>query len=165
MTERLSAWKEEQKTEKQPSQQDDKQAEVESVQEVESGVQEPAEMLMEVEVSGEEPVDDQDVQETGAWDSEGGFIFDPFTREDQSNVASMVNRKACSERGIDPSHMDKEEMIAQLCGYERGGEDGATAIIIPLWKPKITLRFTSDFEPGEPEPSGYNLHKIPGEPA
>ncbi|XP_078698331.1 uncharacterized protein LOC144925915 isoform X2 [Branchiostoma floridae x Branchiostoma belcheri] len=49
LTERLSAWKEEQKTEKQPSQQDDKQAEVESVQEVESGVQEPAEMLMEVE--------------------------------------------------------------------------------------------------------------------
>ncbi|KAI8515284.1 hypothetical protein Bbelb_060970 [Branchiostoma belcheri] len=91
LTERLSAWKEEQKTEKQPSQQDDKQAEVESVQEVESGVQEPAEMLMEVEVSGEEPVDDQDVQETGAWDSEGGFIFDPFTRADQWNVASMVN--------------------------------------------------------------------------
>ncbi|XP_078690655.1 uncharacterized protein LOC144921485 isoform X1 [Branchiostoma floridae x Branchiostoma belcheri] len=49
LTERLSAWKEEQKTDKQPSQQDDKQAEVESVQEVESGVQEPAEMLMEVE--------------------------------------------------------------------------------------------------------------------
>ncbi|KAI8507071.1 hypothetical protein Bbelb_155100 [Branchiostoma belcheri] len=49
LTERLSAWKEEQKTEKQPSQQDDKQAEVESVQEVESGVQKPAEMLMEVE--------------------------------------------------------------------------------------------------------------------
>ncbi|KAI8490903.1 hypothetical protein Bbelb_313220 [Branchiostoma belcheri] len=71
LTERLSAWKEEQKTEKQPSQQDDKQAEVESVQEVESGVQEPAEMLMEVEVSGDEPVDDQDVQETGAWDNEG----------------------------------------------------------------------------------------------
>ncbi|KAI8496925.1 hypothetical protein Bbelb_255800 [Branchiostoma belcheri] len=92
LTERLSAWKEEQKTEKQPSQQDDKQAEVESVQGVESGVQEPAEMLMEVEVSGEEPVDDQDVQETGAWDSERGFIFDPFTREDQLNVASMVNR-------------------------------------------------------------------------
>ncbi|KAI8498196.1 hypothetical protein Bbelb_241400 [Branchiostoma belcheri] len=40
---------EEQKKEKQPSQQDDKQAEIESVQEVESGVQEPAEMLMEVE--------------------------------------------------------------------------------------------------------------------
>ncbi|KAI8492029.1 hypothetical protein Bbelb_304020 [Branchiostoma belcheri] len=49
LTERLSAWKEEQKKEKQPSQQDDKQAEIESVQEVESGVQEPAEMLMEVE--------------------------------------------------------------------------------------------------------------------
>ncbi|XP_019646755.1 PREDICTED: uncharacterized protein LOC109487211 [Branchiostoma belcheri] len=100
LTERLSAWKEEQKTEKQPCQQDDKQAEVESVQEVESGVQEPAEMLMEVEVSGDEPVDDQDVQETGAWDNEEGFIFDPFTGEDQLNVASMVNRYAQNENEI-----------------------------------------------------------------
>ncbi|KAI8491018.1 hypothetical protein Bbelb_314370, partial [Branchiostoma belcheri] len=97
---------------KQPSQQDDKQAEVESVQEVESGVQEPAEMLMEVEVSGDEPVDDQDVQETGAWDNEGGFIFDPFTREDQLNVASMTQTMdlcmECEDEELDPWQMPAE---------------------------------------------------------
>ncbi|KAI8514471.1 hypothetical protein Bbelb_070620, partial [Branchiostoma belcheri] len=86
LTERLSAWKEEQKTEKQPSQQDDKQAEVESVQEVESGVQEPAEMLMEVE----ETIPLKNALE---WDSPGSrTIHEKLTMEGPDSNWSFPRR-------------------------------------------------------------------------
>ncbi|KAI8511810.1 hypothetical protein Bbelb_109100 [Branchiostoma belcheri] len=45
----------------------------------------------------------------------------------QMSMSSL--RKACDDRGLDPSNLDKEELLAQLYGYEsRQTEEGATAV-------------------------------------